>query len=61
MPLEFYRDVLDEHFAPAEVQKQIETVLHWGRYAGIFTYDSEKDRLLSHASADEDHAVPLPT
>jgi NitT/TauT family transport system ATP-binding protein len=60
MPLEFYRDVLDEHFAPAEVQKQIETVLHWGRYAGIFTYDSEKDRLLSHASADEDHPVPLP-
>ena len=58
MPLEFYRDVLDEHFAPAEVQKQIETALHWGRYAGIFTYDSERDRLLSHASADDDHAVP---
>jgi NitT/TauT family transport system ATP-binding protein len=60
MPLEFYRDVLDEHFAPAEVQKQIETVLHWGRYGGIFTYDSERDRLLSHASPEDDHAVPLP-
>jgi NitT/TauT family transport system ATP-binding protein len=59
MPLEFYRDVLDEHFAPEEVQKQIETVLHWGRYAGIFTYDSEHDRLLSHASPEDDHAVPL--
>jgi len=34
-------------------------VLHWGRYAGIFTYDSENDRLLSHASPEEDHAVPL--
>ena len=61
MPLEFYRDVLDEHFAPAEVQKQIETALHWGRYAGIFTYDSENDRLLSHASPEDDHAVPLPS
>jgi NitT/TauT family transport system ATP-binding protein len=59
MPLEFYRDVLDEHFAPAEAQKQIETALHWGRYAGIFTYDSENDRLLSHASPEDDHAVPL--
>ena len=58
MPLEFYRDVLDEHFAAAEVQKQIDTALHWGRYAGIFTYDSENDRLLSHASSEDDHAVP---
>jgi NitT/TauT family transport system ATP-binding protein len=61
MPLEFYRDVLDEHFPAAEVQKQIETALHWGRYAGIFTYDSEHDRLLSHASPEDDHAVPLPS
>jgi len=61
MPLEFYRDVLDEHFAPTEVQKQIDTALHWGRYAGIFTYDSEHDRLLSHASPEDDHAVPLPS
>jgi NitT/TauT family transport system ATP-binding protein len=59
MPLEFYRDILDEHFAADEVKKQIETVLHWGRYAGIFTYDSENDRLLSHASSEDDHAVPL--
>ena len=60
MPLEFYRDVLDEHFAADEVQKQIETVLHWGRYAGIFTYDSESDRLLAHRlSHSDDHAVPL--
>ena len=61
MPLEFYRDVLDEHFAPAEVQRQIETALHWGRYAGIFTYDSEHDRLLAHAAPDEDHAARAPS
>ena len=59
MPLEFYRNVLDEHFAPDEAQKQLDTALHWGRYAGIFTYDSEHDRLLSHASPEDDHAVPL--
>ena len=48
MPLEFYRDVLDEHFSAEEVKQQIETALHWGRYADIFTYDSENDRLLLH-------------
>jgi NitT/TauT family transport system ATP-binding protein len=57
IPLELFRDILDEHFSAAEVQHQIETALHWGRYAEIFTYDSENDRLLSHqpASSGELH------
>jgi NitT/TauT family transport system ATP-binding protein len=45
MPLEFFRDLLEEHFPDAEVQHQIETALNWGRYADILTYDSESDRL----------------
>ena len=48
IPLEFFRDILDEHLPEQEVQRQIETVLNWGRYAEIFTYDSESDRLLLH-------------
>ena len=48
IPLEFFRDVLDEHLPEEEVHRQIETVLNWGRYAEIFTYDSETDRLLLH-------------
>lgn len=51
IPLEFFRDVLDEHLPEEQVQKQIETVLNWGRYAEIFTYDSETDRLLRHQPA----------
>jgi NitT/TauT family transport system ATP-binding protein len=46
MPLEFFRDVLDERMPSEDVQKQIETALDWGRYAEIFTYDAETDRLL---------------
>ena len=45
MPLEFFRDVLDEHFSSDESQRQIETALDWGRYADIFEYDSASDRL----------------
>jgi NitT/TauT family transport system ATP-binding protein len=55
MPLEFFRDVLDEHFAEDEVQRQLDTALNWGRHADIFTYDAESDRvwLHHHASSAE--------
>ena len=46
MTIDFFRDILDEHFAENEVQAQIDTALNWGRYAEIFTYDPEGDRLL---------------
>ena len=48
MPLEFFRDLLEEHFSEDEAQKQIETALNWGRYGEIFTYDSENERLVLH-------------
>jgi NitT/TauT family transport system ATP-binding protein len=46
MPVEFFRDILDEHFPENEVQAQVETALNWGRFAEIFNYDPEGDRLL---------------
>ena len=48
LPLEFFRDILDEHFPREEVQRQIETALDWGRYGDIFSYDSEADRLAQY-------------
>jgi NitT/TauT family transport system ATP-binding protein len=51
LPLEFFRDVLDEHFPREEVQRQVETALDWGRYGDIFTYDSEADRLALYQPA----------
>jgi NitT/TauT family transport system ATP-binding protein len=49
---EFFRDILDEHFSTAEVERQFETILNWGRYAEIFNYDSETGRLSHSDSAD---------
>jgi len=46
VPLEFFRDVLDKHLSQEEAQRQLDTALNWGRYAEIFTYDSQTDRLL---------------
>ncbi|MGB8060654.1 MAG: nitrate/sulfonate/bicarbonate ABC transporter ATP-binding protein [Candidatus Sulfotelmatobacter sp.] len=42
---EFFHDILDEHFAEDEVQRQFETALNWGRYAEIFDYDRASGRL----------------
>ncbi|HMD85493.1 MAG TPA: AAA-associated domain-containing protein [Terriglobia bacterium] len=48
MPMEFFRDILDEHFSEEETQRQIDTALNWGRYGEIFSYDSESDKLFLH-------------
>ncbi len=56
MPLDFFRDLLREHFSDEEVGREIETALNWGRYADIYQYDSERDRLvLSEALLDAGH------
>ena len=49
---EFFRDILDEHFSPDEVERQFETALNWGRYGEIFNYDSENGRLYHSEAAD---------
>jgi NitT/TauT family transport system ATP-binding protein len=60
VPLEFFRDILDEHLSQEDVQRQIDTALNWGRYAEIFTYDSETGRLLlNEAGANSTEAAPL--
>ena len=45
IPLELFRDILDEHQPEPETQRQLETVLNWGRYCELFQYDSEEQRL----------------
>jgi NitT/TauT family transport system ATP-binding protein len=46
LPDDFFHDVLDEHFSPEEAQRQLDTAIHWGRYAEIFDYDSASGRLI---------------
>jgi NitT/TauT family transport system ATP-binding protein len=53
MEEEFFHDVLDEHFTEAEVLRQLDTALNWGRYAEIFDYDSETGRLVLTDSGAE--------
>ncbi len=57
---EFFHDILDEHFAEDEVQRQFETALNWGRYAEIFDYDRTSGKLVQTEVAAETAAVPAP-
>lgn len=46
IPLELFRDILEEHFPEVEVQRQLEMALDWGRYSGMFTYNPGTERLV---------------
>jgi NitT/TauT family transport system ATP-binding protein len=37
---EFFHDILDDHFSEEETVRQLETAIHWGRYAELFDYDA---------------------
>ncbi|HMF75274.1 MAG TPA: nitrate/sulfonate/bicarbonate ABC transporter ATP-binding protein [Bryobacteraceae bacterium] len=42
---DFLLDILDEHFSESESEKQFQTLMDWGRYARLFEYDSDEERL----------------
>jgi NitT/TauT family transport system ATP-binding protein len=50
----FLLDILDEHFSESEAEKQFLTLVDWGRYAHLFEYDANEERL--YALEDEEHS-----
>ncbi len=58
---EFFRDILDEHFAEDEVQRQFDTAMNWGRYAEIFDYNRESGRLVLTEAAQSRSSADAPT
>lgn len=53
---DFLVDILDEHFSAAEAQRQFETLVDWGRYAQLFEYDADEERLYT---VDNEVAEPI--
>ncbi len=45
LPDDFFSDILDEHFSSDEAERQLQTAIHWGRYAEVFDYDAKTGRL----------------
>jgi len=54
IPKEFLLDILDEHFSDAEAEKQFQTLVDWGRYAQIFEYDADEERLYLPNPSEEE-------
>ena len=54
LPDDFFRDILDEHFTAEDARRQLETAIHWGRYAEIFDYDANRKRLFLTESVERD-------
>jgi NitT/TauT family transport system ATP-binding protein len=54
---DFLVDILDEHFSASEAEKQFETLVDWGRYAQLFEYDRDEERLYS---AEEESPAERP-
>jgi len=42
---DFFLDLLDEYYPAEEARRQFQTAVEWGRYAELFEYDAEDDRL----------------
>jgi NitT/TauT family transport system ATP-binding protein len=45
MGVDFFLDLLDEHYPHDESERQLTTAVDWGRYAELFEYDSSERRL----------------
>lgn len=45
MRADFFLDLWDEHFPHSEAERQFTTAVDWGRYAELFEYDADEDRL----------------
>ena len=45
---DFFLEILDEHYSDEEARNQYDTALNWGRYAGLFDYDSDEKMLQLH-------------
>jgi NitT/TauT family transport system ATP-binding protein len=56
---EFFRDLLDEYFSEEELQRQLETVIAWGRYAELFDYDADEKRFFLPEPETAGQAEPV--
>ncbi|MEN9207130.1 MAG: nitrate/sulfonate/bicarbonate ABC transporter ATP-binding protein [Gloeomargarita sp. GMQP_bins_120] len=55
MSADFFLDLWDDYFPEAEAERQLATAIDWGRYAELFEYDADENRLYL-----SEPAAPLP-
>ncbi|WP_392481875.1 AAA-associated domain-containing protein [Nostoc sp. C110] len=51
IPEELVLDILESHFSPEEAERQLKTVVDWGRYAEIYGYDEPSGQIFLEQAA----------
>lgn len=57
VPRPFFLDLLKQHFAPKEAERQLDVLIDWGRYAELFEYDDDRDELYLPETLEETNIV----
>lgn len=45
MKIDFFIDIIKEHFSQSEVRRQINIILMWGRFSEVFEYDEKSEEV----------------
>ncbi|MBE3519372.1 MAG: AAA-associated domain-containing protein [Firmicutes bacterium] len=54
MPKDFFVEILEKHLTPAEALHRVETLIDWGRYAEILSYDEDTGQVFLEDAANSD-------
>ena len=52
IPEELVLDILENHFSPEEAKRQLTTVIDWGRYAEIYSYNEPAGQIFLEEDVD---------
>ncbi|MCX7970454.1 MAG: nitrate/sulfonate/bicarbonate ABC transporter ATP-binding protein [Negativicutes bacterium] len=52
MDIDFFKEMLSHHFSPKETDRQMSIIINWGRYAELFDYDDDSERLFIERDED---------
>ncbi len=58
MNREFFVDVLERSVGPEEAERQVDTLIDWGRYGEMFAYDTESRQLYLESVVEEQESAP---
>ncbi|CAN1212709.1 nitrate/sulfonate/bicarbonate ABC transporter ATP-binding protein [Tumidithrix helvetica PCC 7403] len=54
IPEEMVLDILEKYFTTGEARAQLETVIHWGRYAELYSYDEPSGEIFFEQEISEE-------
>lgn len=57
LPQEFFLEVLEKEFTPAEAERQLDIAINWGRYAELFEFEDDRDELYVTTNGTQPQAL----